>query len=910
MGDSVNFFCRRPSSLLLHARLALAALAAVCLSSAPFRASASSDAPPVAAPAGTQIFDRVPLGREACTIEITNASLVGCAGEALSAHAEVTCGEGTVPVQGPQWFLDGDLIGTGNDVTLTPAAGAHLLVASCGSCEDAIDVFVLDEANCYGPRLDALYARDDLEAAPGIFLERNPSDIASQAFGYLRYRMRPVVLHGNPLVPSGSIILESDGSNLEIYSTSGAEIALPALFDAAALPETLLVNGTAFGTGTLTAAYDGAGAKSAGRDLTPAILRARVGLFPGLAGSTLAAYPFFEFVAAVNGNESLWGALDPGRHPERVGLAYRAYVVAHRTPAEWASQRTLVDVSGGAESATVASNSIANNRVALWTSGLDTGSAVGKAYDVVYDFGMDGRLDPGDLIDGLSAEEAGVHLVKDLSLAGPHTALMIQYSGGTFLGQRTYYPSDIASLGQVPLVVISHGNGHDYTWYDYLGYHLASYGYIVMAHQNNTQPGIETASTTTLTNTDYIIANQATIGGGVLNGHLDGHRIVWIGHSRGGEGVVRAYDRIFDGTYTPARFTLADIVCISSIAPTVYNYPSECNTHLATYHLLFGAADGDVNGGCDDLDRQSLRYAEAAQGTVQVTYVQGASHNDFNCCGWADGTGPNLIGRAEAQRVAKSYYLPLIEYYTQGNVAARDYLTRMYAGFHPSGIAAAVICANTYRDALAADRFMIDDHQTNTGVGTSSSGGAVSGDVSNLYEGRMDDRDSTFTWTASDPMNGMTRSDSPDIYQGGAVFDWTTGQQRSLEYEVVPGHGDLRDFAYVSLRACQGTRHPETVALNGPLSFTVALRDAAGVTSAIATQSYGDITRPYQRTGLGTGAGWANEFHTVRIRLADFENDGSGIDLANIVAVKLEFGSPHGSARGRLGIDDIEFTRK
>jgi hypothetical protein len=89
-----------------------------------------------------------------------------------------------------------------------------------------------------------------------------------------------------------------------------------------------------------------------------------------------------------------------------------------------------------------------------------------------------------------------------------------------------------------------------------------------MSHSNETGPGIETASTTTLTNTDYLLGNLGTIAGGALQGHVDTHRITWIGHSRGAEGVARAYDRLYDGAYTPDHFTKEDIVLISSMAPT------------------------------------------------------------------------------------------------------------------------------------------------------------------------------------------------------------------------------------------------------------------------------------------------------------------------------------------------------
>ena len=46
----------------------------------------------------------------------------------------------------------------------------------------------------------------------------------------------------------------------------------------------------------------------------------------------------------------------------------------------------------------------------------------------------------------------------------------------------------------------------------------------------------------------------------------------------------------------------------------------------------------------------------------------------------------------------------------------------------------------------------------------------------------------------------------------------------------------------------------------------------------------------------------------MRIRIADFENDGSGIDLTNIHAVRFEFGEEFGSPRGRIGVDDVQLT--
>jgi hypothetical protein len=140
------------------------------------------------------------------------------------------------------------------------------------------------------------------------------------------------------------------------------------------------------------------------------------------------------------------------------------------------------------------------------------------------------------------------------------------------------------------------------------------------------------------------------------------------------------------------------------------------------------------------------------------------------------------------------------------------------------------------------------------------------------------------------------------------VFDWLAADV-FYELEVPSGSRDFAAADFLSFRAAQGTRHPETVNHDDAMRFTVELSDGAGVTSSLEFGSYGHLTRPYQRTGYGSGAGWANEFNTIRIRLADFTTNGSGIDLGDIVAVRFRVGPSFGAKQGRIGLDDVEVIR-
>jgi len=454
--------------------------------------------------------------------------------------------------------------------------------------------------------------------------------------------------------------------------------------------------------------------------------------------------------------------------------------------------------------------------------------------------------------------------------------------------------------------VVSHGNGHNYQWYDHLGYHLASYGYVVMSHQNNTGPGTITASITTLTNTDYFLGHLDTIAGGIMDGHVDGTRITWIGHSRGGEGVVIAYDSLFDGAFVPDSYDVADVNLVSSMLPVDFTGPSQANPHGVNYHLWTAMGDADVSSG-------TYHLFERATGYRQSTSVQGAGHGDFHAgSGGAWFSGPcHIEPRERVHDIQKGYFLPLIRYYIDDNIPAKDFLWRQWEHFKPIGAPEGPICdvtggdtvvvTNEFRQSEASGSFVIDDFQDSLDLAKSSSGGGVTYSVSNPHEDKLRDQDGTYTWTGTDPMNGFDRALSSDTTRGG-VFDWP--EPAYYEYEIVAGERDFTDFDYLSFRACQQSRHPYTTVVIEDLTFTVTLRDGGGASSSINLGAYGGgIEEPYQRSG-----GWHNEMETIRIRLTDFLTNGSGLDLADIVAVRFEFGDGYGSQVGRIGLDSVEVT--
>ena len=630
-----------------------------------------------------------------------------------------------------------------------------------------------------------------------------------------------------------------------------------------------------------------------------------------LAGGALGAYPGFEYVTAFNAGSAIEVAIDPGRFPQVAGATGDIYVVAAKTRAQWAADPTLSDATAAVETVAFVAGTIQSNTVTVDTGTLSgaAGTGLGVGYDVVIDLDQDGELSSGDVIDGFG-DRAGLYVVHDLTLPGPLAVTEITYDGGSFLGQNTFYPTDIAGMGQLPLIVVSHGNGHNFLWYDHIGNHMASYGYIVMSHENNTGPGIETASETTLTNTDFLLGNLDTIGGGVLDGHIDTSRITWIGHSRGGEGITRAYDRIVDGDFVPVGYSLDDLALLSSIAPTDFLGPSASNPHGATYHLWVGGADADVSG-CASIDLvQSFHLLDRALDTRQSISLHGVGHGDFhNGGGSSVATGPCLVGRSDTHTIMRGYLLPLVKHHIEDNVPAADFLWRQWESFRPIGAPlSSCVVADLYYRQSSDETFVIDDFETGLATTVSSSGGAVTFDVTELTEDVLNDSNTSFTDSEADVMNGMTVAGAGDTSRG-IVFTFESGASQFLDFEVPAGQRDLRLFDYLSFRGAQQTRHPLTTAELGDTTFTVTLRDSSAGSSSIDFGVYGGgLEEPYQRGGCGSGAGWNNEFETVRIRLSDFLHNSSGLDLANIESVRFELGPGLGSASGRIGLDQIELT--
>ncbi len=654
-----------------------------------------------------------------------------------------------------------------------------------------------------------------------------------------------------------------------------------------------------------------------------------------LAGHRLSESPMFSYVTAFNESQGVDAVINPTLHPEIVGKHCDVYVVLAKTQEEWQHDPTLIDARSGtcpvaADPALCeygpsseppcrcdfAGGTVADNVITLESPGYSNAlgsdaepcyqigaskfcTGLGKGFDVVLDCASgkdepDAQLGPGDYIDGFG-DEAGFYVVHDTTEPALPTNWLdyIIPTGAGYglppgkLRERTYFPTNIADIKPVPLVVIGHGNGHQYDWYTYLQQHLASYGYVVMSHQNNTVPGSPSAAQTMLRHTDALIAqlngpNCATIHQD-LCGAIDPTKIVWIGHSRGGEGAVIAYNNLVRGDYVPVNYNVSSIQLVSSMAG-----PDNHGLNLALratpgdvpFHLFYGAADDDVKGAPGSYG-SPFHQLERATGPRQSTYIHGVGHAWFHekavndpCqdCGTPvclPGVCPVLYGplgsqlsKTDTHGIVAGYYVPLLKHYLERNVPAVDFFWRSWESFRPIGAPLADI-ALEYEDGADPGRFVVDDFQDESGLTTSSSLGTVSFSVGEVFEGITRDEDCTFEWnrlpnqcslpcqaTYRQPFNGMTRGHADEGHRA-VVFEWpVSGSIAPYFYRIqnLPWNRNMSDKRFLSFRAAQMPRHPFTQADLADLNLTVTLRDENDLEASIRIGAYdSEIEEPYQR---------------------------------------------------------------
>ncbi len=764
--------------------------------------------------------------------------------------------------------------------------------------------------------LTAQFSEDATEATTGVFIPVNREAVNPTSFAYLRYAMRPITLSGG--ITGSTVTLEaSAGPTIEVYTQAGSLVTLPASFPASSLPLTLLVRGASDNWAKLKLS-DAA---------TSDQIAFKVGASPGHAGRKLVGEPYFEYVRAFRPDASIYVALDPTRFPDRIGRKFDIYVVKHKSPKEWGLDNTLSDAtSDGIERRALDPGTTQNNHWDIWTIGVNGngGRELGVAYDVVLDYGLDGRLDPGDLIDELNSTEPGFYVVDDVTALGPYATATFEFDNPCLFqipdfqtipaycarsrGQ-VIYPTPLPSKS-LPLVVFAHGATPEdlsYRGYAYLQTLLASHGFVTVGI--DTLPAQEVAyaypeadtmhrAWLTLKNTERMVLQSGgprfypQMGGGVLEvggrSVIDPTRIVLSGHSRGGEGIVLASAQLrhlfdashpFPASIVPPNQTLygfQNVIGLHDIAGTNFNLASDGNTPLDTPYLLtWGTLDRDVNGLYPEV--QPSRRFRRATGMRAVNFVYTAQHGCFNqYWGYDCSEAPWYSTMSEAQRWTKGTFHTWVQRVVRGPRPALDFTTRnadLFRAVGADGIPWKLV--TRFSRGNSDGWFVIDDFETNLSPTLSSSGGTVEYDLvvdeedAEWWEGRH----ARLTWS------GRSQFYTQKLLAGQR--DWRGYRHLSLAlgHEVVNGLGDVDN------------------------NFEITLTDESGNSSTLSSLEYGAVPRNDQYIFADN----RTKPQTYRFRLTDFDANGRALDLSRIVSVKLLFGTRHGSKPdGQIVVDDFE----
>src|ERR1044071_494404 len=264
----------------------------------------------------------------------------------------------------------------------------------------------------------------------------------------------------------------------------------------------------------------------------------------------------------------------------------------------------------------------------------------------------------------------------DPGTAGPLAVTRVEYDYGNLAFQPSGFPSAVelkASVhyptglpgGPYPLVVFLHGrhvtcyrntttalrwpcrNGEtaipSYQGYDYIAQNLASNGYIVVsisanginAFDNNvTDLGMQARAELIQRHlqqwTTFNTTGAAPFGTTFV-GKVNLQKVGTMGHSRGGEGVVKHY------VYNASQGSPYGIKAVFPLAPVDFNRPVINNAALG---VVLPYCDGDVN------DNQGVHFYDDARYNVagdtspkHTIQVMGANHNYFNTI-WTPGLFP------------------------------------------------------------------------------------------------------------------------------------------------------------------------------------------------------------------------------------------------------------------------------
>lgn len=453
---------------------------------------------------------------------------------------------------------------------------------------------------------------------------------------------------------------------------------------------------------------------------------------------------------------------------------------------------------------------------------------------------------------------------------------------------RISYPSDGSggalppvAAGNFPLLVFGHGRfgtgPNNHLQAAYLMDHLASWGIVAtsvsldVVGQFGSPAAIPQRGDILLGTIERTLNLVAQLGSPPLGlaAAIDGTRIGLAGHSRGGEGVA-------DALIKNAASNLYPILGAATIAPTdfeAYTLPVD-----VPYMSIYGSKDGDVNNGWP-----IFLHDRGASAEKMFEYVPGANHFWFTESLQYSGEGNADIPRDHHHQVAKAYIGGFMVQKLIGNGFES---TAFADGPEMLPLTSVIEVHPMFRHA---DRFAVDDFETQSSLTTSSSGGPV---VTTYPRARED----------------TLRQSSYTFYHvtNGAMGAWPGGSGGGSYMAGLPNSSfDATAWTQLSVKFAQRWDAPFNI-VDQDQDVNLTLQDADGDRATLLLSDYGRIPWPVTHNGT-----WIQNFpkktvlRTTRLPLADFVTANPALDLTRLAG--LAWTSVKSS--GEIEFDDVEFSK-
>lgn len=465
-----------------------------------------------------------------------------------------------------------------------------------------------------------------------------------------------------------------------------------------------------------------------------------------------------------------------------------------------------------------------------------------------------------------------------------------------------------------------------YRGYDYIGRRLASRGYVVVSISANginaadgedKDDGMTVRGLLTQKHLD-LWKGWATRGGAPFGnrfrGAIDFNRVGTMGHSRGGEGVVRQYE------INASKGRPYGVQAVLPLAPTDFRRRVLTGVPMAT---LLPYCDGDVSDLQGVHYYDDARYRQAGDPAAKHTVtVMGANHNFFNTV-WSpssripgasdDWSGANTsschpkaatrLSEADQRKAGLAYIAGFFRYYVGGEKA----FAPLWRGeTRPPASAGRAQVLISYQ-APSSRRRDINRLLKEANLRKNTLGGEVTSSGLRLLElcgGPSPDRSSCLlrqsaSFSAPEPH----RSDpwDPKAPAGMSILmnGWTTGNS-SLSNVIPAEAGDVSGFRAITFRAAQDFSDPRN-SKGRPQDLKLTLTDKDGKKTSVDIATYAAALAYPPQGGGQSDVVPHFLLNQVRVPLSAFH----GADLRNLRGVSLDYSV---TRQGTIGLADFAFT--